>query len=91
MLEILRKVFRRNSTSKAKDLQLDFIPFEDTEEWKNIKAYDRSNSETKQLYYKGSYLCSCSSEEIDEYKTYIVDLLLDGVEIDTIKELLRSC
>ena len=59
------------------------------EVWKAVKVYDRSNSKQKQVYYKNKYVCSCAAEEIDKYKTYIVEHILDGFSIDGIKENLK--
>lgn len=91
MLERLKKLFRRNKESSIEDVpELEFVPFEETDEWQNIKVYDRSNSERKQLYYKNKYVCSCSSEEVHNLKNYIVEMLLDGFSIDMVKEGLRQ-
>jgi len=76
----------RNNSFLVEVPKLEFVPFEDLEEWKKVKIYDRSNSERKQLYYEGSYLGSCSSEEAKDTKVFIVECLLDGVPIETIKE-----
>ena len=89
MFERLKKIFRRKEPSSVEVPKLEFVPFEDLEEWKNIRIYDRSNSERKQLYYKNKYICSCSVEEIHDLKTDIVEMLLDGFSIDGIKENLR--
>ena len=86
MLSFLKKVFRRKEPSSVEVPILERFPMEDTDEWKNVKVYDRSNSERKQLYYEGSYLGSCSSEEAKDTKVFIVECLLDGVPIETIKE-----
>ena len=86
MLERLKKLFRRNKESSIEDVpELVFIPFEETDEWQHIKVYDRSNSERKQLYYKNKYVCSCSSEEANDIKNFIVRGLSDGVSIETIR------
>jgi len=76
----------RNNSFLEKVPKLEIVPFEDLEEWKKVKVYDRSNSERKQVYYEGSYLCSCSSEESYDLKNFIVESLLDGVPIESIKE-----
>ena len=89
MFESLKKIFRRKEPSSVEVPKLKRFPMEDTDEWKNVKVYDRSNSERKQLYYKNTYICSCSSEEVYDLKIYIVDLLLDGISIDGVKENLR--
>ena len=86
MLSFLKKVFRRKEPSSVEVPELEFVPFEETDEWKGIKIYDRSNSERKQIYYKNTYVCSCSSEESYDLKTFIVQCLLDGVSIEAIKE-----
>ncbi len=78
----------KNNSSLGYFPELEFIPFEDLEEWNRIKVYDRSNSERKQLYYKNTYICSCSSEEIPDIKTFIVECLLSGFSIERIKKLL---
>ena len=76
----------KNNSSLGYFPELEFIPFEDLEEWNRIKVYDRSNSERKQLYYEGSYLASCSSEEVPDIKNFIVQSLLSGFSIQWIKE-----
>lgn len=90
MLNKLKQLFRRNkgSENSVPEVKLDFVPFEELEEWKNIKVYDRSNSETKQVYYDHKYLCSCSSEEAIDIKNFIVELLLEDVPLEAIKEML---
>ncbi|MBP5407669.1 MAG: hypothetical protein J6Y42_00850 [Bacilli bacterium] len=79
----------RNNSFLEEIPKLEFVPFEDLEEWNRIKVYDRSNSEKKQLYYDRTYLCSCSSEEVKNTKDFIVELLLNDVPIESVKKELK--
>ena len=89
MLEILKKLFGITETSIVEDPEEE-LAVEETEEWKKVKVYDRSNSETKQVYYEKSYLCSCSSEEIPILKPFIVMLIHDGTSLEEVKEEIKS-
>ena len=89
MFKFLKKVFRRNKESSIEDVpELVFVPLDETDEWKKVKVYDRSNSERKQLYYDNKYFCSCSSEEAYGLKAFIVESLIEGASIESIKETL---
>ena len=89
MLNKLKKLFGITETSTVEDHDEE-LAVEETEEWKKVKIYDRSNSETKQVYYESSYLCSCSSEEIPILKPFIVMLLHDGNPLEEVKDEIRN-
>ena len=75
----------RNNSSIENVPEYQCRNFEDFPEWDKIKVYDRSNSNRKQLYYENKYVCSCSSEEANDIKNFIVRGLSDGVSIETIR------
>ena len=90
MLSFLKKVFRRKEPSIDEVPEMEFVTFEDLEEWKDIKVYNRNNSEKKQIFYKNNYICSCSSEEVTNIKNWIIKLVLDGMPLELIKENVRG-
>ena len=89
MLELIKKLFGITEISIKEDPDVE-LAVEETEEWKKVKVYRRSNSETKQIYYDGNYLSSCSSEEIPILKPFIVMLLHDGIPLEEVKEEIRK-